>query len=109
MEASPTESLRMYHDKSRLRVFLATQENLFRQTIILSALCFFATQFALNTGVVRDPDIWWHLRVGKWICEHGATPFTDPFSQIGQGEPWVAYSWLFELLMYGLHQVFGLI
>src|SRR4029077_18800779 len=53
-------------------------------------------------------DIWWHLRTGKWIVEHGAVPVTDPFSSFGQGKPWVAYSWLFAVLVYGLYQCLGL-
>jgi hypothetical protein len=58
---------------------------------------------------VVDPDIWWHLRTGQWIVEHGTVPTTDPFSVYGMGKPWVAYSWLFELLVYGLYQAFGLV
>src|SRR5262245_60695430 len=57
-----------------------------------------------------DPDLWWHLRVGQWIVEHGRLPQTDPFSQLGieTGKPWLAYSWLFELLVYGIYQTLGL-
>jgi hypothetical protein len=58
---------------------------------------------------VIDPDIWWHLRTGQWIVEHGTVPTMDTFSAHGMGKPWVAYSWLFEVLVYGLHQVFGLV
>lgn len=35
-------------------------------------------------------------------------PTTDPFSAFGMGRPWTAYSWLFELLIYGLHETWGL-
>src|SRR5258706_13369069 len=45
---------------------------------------------------IIDPDIWWHLRTGKWILEHFAVPVTDPFSTYGIDKPWVAYSWLFD-------------
>src|SRR5262245_6702436 len=55
-----------------------------------------------------DPDIWWHLRVGQWVVEHGTVTTTDPFSQYGQTRPWVAYSWLYEVLVYGLYKAFGL-
>ena len=55
-----------------------------------------------------DPDIWWHLRAGQWIATHGAVPSTDPFSSFGLGKPWVAYSWLFELLIYALYRGLGL-
>ena len=33
---------------------------------------------------------------------------TDPFSAYGGGKPWVAYSWLFEILVYALFTKFGL-
>ncbi len=57
---------------------------------------------------ILDPDVWWHLRVGQWICEHRAVPTTDPFSIHGAEKAWVAYSWLYEVLVYGLYEAFGL-
>ncbi len=57
---------------------------------------------------VIDPDIWWHLRVGQWVVEHGAVPITDPFSRHGLDKPWVAYSWMYELLVFRLEETFGL-
>jgi hypothetical protein len=57
---------------------------------------------------VFDPDIWWHLRAGQWVVEHGAVPQLDPFSQPGQGKAWVAYSWLYEVLVFGLYHWLGL-
>jgi len=57
---------------------------------------------------VVDTDIWWHLRTGQWIVEHRAVPTVDPFSTYGQGKPWIEYSWLFDLTVYGLYRLFGL-
>lgn len=57
---------------------------------------------------VLDPDIWWHLRVGQWVCEHRTVPLTDPCSSYGADRPWVAYSWLYEVLVYRLYEMFGL-
>jgi hypothetical protein len=57
---------------------------------------------------IEDPDIWWHLRTGQWIVAHGHVPIEDPFSVYGAGKPWIAYSWLFEILVYSLHRYFGL-
>lgn len=57
---------------------------------------------------VDDPDIWWHLRTGDWIARAGWVPATDPFSSFGYQKPWIAYSWLFELIVYGIHSLFGL-
>ena len=55
-----------------------------------------------------DPDIWWHLRTGQWMLSHVQVPATDPFSAYGSGKPWVAYSWLFEILVYALFTKLGL-
>ena len=57
---------------------------------------------------IDDPDIWWHLRTGQWIVARGHVPIEDPFSIFGEGKPWIAYSWLFEVLVYGLYKYFGL-
>ena len=66
------------------------------------------------TGIVAirpttDPDVWWHLQTATWITEHKTVPFTDPFSLYGMNRPWIAYSWLFELILLGLYRLFGLI
>ena len=58
---------------------------------------------------VEDPDLWWHLRTGQWIIEHGRVPMVDSFSAYGMGKPWVAYSWLFEVIISGIHTRFGLV
>jgi hypothetical protein len=55
-----------------------------------------------------DPDVWWHLRVGQWVVEHRVVTDTDPFSLPSQTTPWVAYSWLYEVVLYGLFSTLGL-
>lgn len=61
-----------------------------------------------TTGCVECPDIWWHLRTGQWMIEHGSVPVTDSFSRTEQGQPWIAYSWLFEIGVYRCYQAFRL-
>jgi hypothetical protein len=61
-----------------------------------------------STGVV-DADVWWHLRTGQWIAQHHWVPYNDWFSNFGMGKPWAAYSWLFEVLIYGSFTRLGLI
>ncbi len=58
---------------------------------------------------IIDPDIWWHLREGQWIVSRHAVPTMDPFSTYGVGRLWIAYSWLFEVLVYGLFRGLGLL
>src|SRR5262245_4081268 len=60
----------------------------------------------LQPGV--DWDMWWHLRVGEYVVQTGTVPDHDPFSTLAPTAPWVAYSWLFEVLIYQLHRAFGL-
>src|SRR4051812_29381417 len=71
-------------------------------------LALFPACNALNPRL--DEDTWWHLAVGKWIVDHKAVPTEDPFSRIGQEQhiPWVAYSWLHEVGLYGAFRLGGL-
>jgi hypothetical protein len=84
----------------------ATHEETIRRLVILIAL--YAIPAVMVMGPVLDPDIWSHLRTGQWIIEHGAVPQTDPFSNYGMGKPWIAYSWLFQVMVYGLYSGLGL-
>lgn len=75
---------------------------------LLILLVLYAIPSIVIIGPVIDPDIWWHLRTGEWIVQHGTVPTHDPFSLVGQTQHWVAYSWLFEVLTYGLYKGLGL-
>ena len=57
---------------------------------------------------IEDPDIWWHLRTGEWIIRTHQLPVVDSFSAARSGQPWIAYSWAFDVLVYGLHVSLGL-
>jgi hypothetical protein len=85
---------------------LRQSEETIRRLLILIILYTKPASIVMRPGV--DADIWWHLRTGQWIVEHSAVPATDPFSSFGQGKPWLAYSWLFEVMTYGLYQGLGL-
>jgi hypothetical protein len=91
-----------------MNLMTASASQTLRRLLILLAIYVIASNFALNSSVLADPDYWWHLRTGQWILAHGAVPTTDPFSSWGAGKPWAAYSWLFELVIYDLYQRFGL-
>lgn len=76
-------------------------------------LAVWALLYLLPLGVALlplfDEDIWWHLRVGGWVLDHGTVPETDPFSQLGieTGKPWIAYSWLFEVVVTCFYRALG--
>jgi tetratricopeptide (TPR) repeat protein len=55
----------------------------------------------------QDGDIWWHLRTGAWILEHGQVPFVDPFTFGSQGEPWIDLHWLFQIGAFCVHRAAG--
>jgi hypothetical protein len=78
--------------------------------LMLAAIYAIPIAVALRPVAVpeMDPDIWWHLRIGQWVCDHRAIPVTDPCSRYGIDKPWVAYSWLYEVLVYRLYDWFGL-
>ena len=86
---------------------LVRHEETVRRLVVLSLLYLILPVQAMFPLI--DPDIWWHLRTGQWIIAHGTVPTADPFSTYGMGKPWIAYSWLFEVLVYGLYQAFGLV
>ena len=74
----------------------------YAQMVVLSLLLAAAAIMCLHSAVANDPDIWWHMRTGEWIVQHHAIPRVDIFSGPNAGKPWQAYSWLFELLTFGL-------
>jgi hypothetical protein len=56
--------------------------------------------FLLSIGdiLLRDPDTLWQIKVGQWIIDHGAMPYTDVYSFTRFGEPWISSSWLSQVL-----------
>ncbi|HEX5269984.1 MAG TPA: hypothetical protein VFW33_05835, partial [Gemmataceae bacterium] len=82
------------------------RETLLRRLAIWVAL--YGIPISVIAAPVLDWDIWWHLRAGQWVVEHRTVPQTDPFSSYGEGHRWIAYSWLFELLVAGLYAGLGL-
>jgi hypothetical protein len=94
--------------KSRGNGMRVKEESLPRwQSIVawLSLVCGVVTLFGLwpLTGL----DLWMHLTVGRWIWAHGWVPSTDPFSYITEGQPFLAHSWLAEVVLYLVEQAAG--
>jgi hypothetical protein len=84
----------------------ANSENTLRRLVLVVLLYCLPVSKAMVPVV--DPDIWWHLRTGQWIVDRAQVPATDPFSAYGDGKRWIAYSWLFEVLVYALFTKLGL-
>lgn len=52
-------------------------------------------------------DFWAHIAVGKWIWTHQQVPRTGLFLWTAPNWPWVAHSWLSELLFFAIFSAGG--
>jgi hypothetical protein len=80
------------------------------QLAVLAALLALvgAISFELKFSVL-DLDVWWHLKTGDWILQHGAFPHTGILSRSAPDHPWAAYSWGYEVLLSRFYAWFGLV
>jgi hypothetical protein len=62
---------------------------------------------ALSCFKVFNYDLFWHLRTGQWIVEHLSVPRTDMFSFTREGMEWIDAQWIFQVVLYAFHSVFG--
>ena len=58
-------------------------------------------------NLLIDPDTYLHIAAGRWMIEHQALPFQDPFSNSVPGAAWVPHEWLAELVFAALYAVGG--
>ena len=78
------------------------------QATVLAVLFAVPALMCAHAACVTDPDIWWHLRTGEWMLAHHAAPRVDLYSAELAGHPWLAYSWLYELVAVKLFHWLGL-
>lgn len=71
------------------------------------ALAAFVTVLANASGLLGDPDTYWHIVVGRWILAHHAVPHADIFSYSKAGAPWVPHEWLAETIFAPLYDGWG--
>ena len=68
----------------------------------MKLVLYFCTLFLIATYVctpIVDPDLWWHIVVGRWILAEKAVPTQDYWNLFGYGKPWIAYSWFSEVFV----------
>jgi hypothetical protein len=58
--------------------------------------------------LLGDGDTGWHIRTGEWILTNHQIPATDLFSYTKQGQPWIAWEWLSEVVFAWLNARGGL-
>jgi hypothetical protein len=78
-----------------------------RVLVLAVLLAIVAAPSLLPKFSVVDPDIWMHLKLGDWIVENSAVPYVGILSRTAGHQPWIAYSWLYEVLLSRFHS-FGL-
>ena len=65
--------------------------------------------FLANAGnpLFRDPDLLWHIAVGRRILETRSFPWVDEFSHTFQGHAWIAKEWLSQILFAFIYDAVG--
>ncbi len=54
-------------------------------------------------GLLQDSDTFWQIRVGQWILDHHAVPYTDFYSFTKFGAPWISSSPLSQVIYAAVH------
>lgn len=52
----------------------------------------------IGDTLLQDSDSFWQIKIGQWILDHGAMPYTDIYSFTRYGQPWISTSWLSQVL-----------
>jgi tetratricopeptide (TPR) repeat protein len=72
-----------------------------------ATLVLILTGFVIGIKQLREPDLWWQLRTGEWILQHGKVMAQDVFSYTFSGTPWVNVKWGFEVIIALLAKIGG--
>lgn len=76
--------------------------------LLLFCLLAFVCAVSIRPAASMDEDLWWHLSTGNWILRYSAVPVHDMFGSYTTGKPWIAYSWLFDVLISKVYAGSGL-
>jgi len=60
--------------------------------------CAFLFLFVIGDLLLQDSDTYWHIRIGQWIIDHAAVPYSDFYSFTRSGSPWMSNAWLSQVL-----------
>ena len=64
----------------------------------LIALAVFFNSSYHVTWLLREADLWWHIRSGQVMLSTHQMHFTDTFSYTHEGQPWIAKEWLSQVI-----------
>src|SRR5438132_34427 len=74
---------------------------------LLVGLGAYVVAVSAAVNLLNDGDTLSHIVIGRWIIEHRALPFHDPFSYTFRGGPWVPHEWLAEIIFAAVHDRLG--
>ncbi len=69
----------------------------------------FVFVFLLHYLRLENGDIWEHVKIGEIIVKSRGIPEGRPILWTVAGEPWLPQSWLFQVAVYGVWRVGGLL
>lgn len=82
-----------------------------RRQTNLAPLCIALGTFLLllvrGDGLLHDPDTLWQIKVGQWILDHNAVPWTDVYSLTREGDVWLSTSWLSQVAFAATYSHWG--
>lgn len=86
-------------------VVTASSDRLARYTRNSLLIVFaFVSVYTVRTA---DPDLWGHLRYGRFFVEAGLPPIADPFSYYTTDTPWIAHEYLAQIVLWQVYAVAG--
>jgi len=61
----------------------------------------------IGNGSLQDSDTIWQIKVGQWIIDNHAVPYSDLYSFTKFGAPWISTSWLSQVLYGSVYTQWG--
>ena len=61
----------------------------------------------LSSGPLDDPDVWWHVRLGRQILDTHRLPRHETWSYAALGHVWTPTAWLSDIVYGGLVDIAG--
>jgi hypothetical protein len=87
---------------NRISLSVADRVTIVRMTPGLLHLCVgagaYLLLFLIGDRLLQDSDTYWHIRIGQWIIDHAAVPYSDFYSFTRAGSPWMSNAWLSQVL-----------
>ncbi len=77
-----------------------------RRVLLVAAVL---VAFVACVDVLHDPDLWWHLRLGRWILDNHQVPHHELFTFTAQGNGMTAHEWGSEVLFTLLDRAGGVL